>query len=75
MVKSFGVVPLTWTVAPTFTEAPVVVKLAWRAVTAVPKGTETKMAVPVMVPAAAGETMLNAVMSLAGLSRTVTVTV
>jgi hypothetical protein len=74
-VKSLTVAPFTCTVEPTFTAAPVVVKLATRAVTLVPKGTVTPMRVPTMVPTAAGETMLKAVISFAGSSDSSTVIV
>ena len=66
LVKLFGVVPLTCVVAPTRTDAPVVVKLATSAVTFVPNGTVTAILVPVITPTADGLVKLNAVISLAG---------
>ena len=42
-MKSLGVVPLSWTVPRTLTAVPVVVKVATRAVTEVPKGTVRAM--------------------------------
>jgi hypothetical protein len=66
-VKLLAVVPLTWGVPPTATEAPVVVKVATRAVTLVPKGTVSAMVegVPsVMTLLTAGDTKLKAVMAL-----------
>lgn len=63
--KSFAVVPLTWTVEPTLTEAPVVVKLATRAFTAVPVGTVTAMLVPLIEPVAEGEAKPKEVIAFA----------
>ena len=64
--------------APTVTDAPVVVKVATRAVTLVPDGTVRAMvcAVSLMVPVTAGDSpeKLKAVMALAELRATVTVT-
>jgi hypothetical protein len=66
-VKSFGVFPLACAALPTFTPAPVVVKVAIKAVTFVPNGTVTAMvfAFSSMVPVAAGLVSENAVMALA----------
>jgi hypothetical protein len=64
-VKSFGVVPLTCTVDPTFTLAPVVENAATSAVTFVPNGTVTVIvfAFSLIVPVAAGLVNENAVMA------------
>jgi hypothetical protein len=67
LVKSLAVAPLVWTVEPTFIEAPVVVKLATKAVTFVPNGTVTAMPVPAMVPVDAGLVSENAVIAFAEL--------
>jgi hypothetical protein len=75
LVKSFVVVPLVWSVDPTCTLAPVVENVATRAVTlGVLNGMVTVMAVPIIVLVSwpASE---YAVMSLAELGATVTVTV
>ena len=67
LVKSFGVVPLTCTIFPTFTAAPVVVNVAIRAVTSVPYGTVTEMvlAFSSMTPVADGLVNEKAVMAFA----------
>ena len=70
-----AVVPLTCGVTPTFTDEPVVVKVATSAVTFVPKGTVTAMLVPVITPVAAGVVKPKAVISFAGFGPNVTVTV
>jgi len=67
-VKSLAVTPLVWIVEPIFTETPVVVKFATKAVTLVPNGTVTAIAVPVMVPVDAGLVKENAVISFVGLN-------
>ena len=54
-VKLFAVVPLVCVVAPTATEAPVVVNEATRAVTSVPFGTVTAMLVPEITPVPSGK--------------------
>ncbi len=61
--KLFAVDPLTWTVDPTFTEAPVVVNVATSPAGFVPAGNETAMvlAPSLMVPAV--PRMENAVMA------------
>src|SRR5512143_2617814 len=66
-VKSFGVMPLTCTVEPTFTLAPVVVNVATSDVTFVPNGTVTVIvfAFSSIVPVAAGLVNENAVMAFA----------
>ena len=73
-VKLLAVVPLACVVVLTFTDAPVVVKVATRAVTFVPKGTVTAILVSVITPTATGLVKLKAVISFAGLAATVTVT-
>jgi hypothetical protein len=69
--------PLVWTVEPTLTEVPVVVKFATKAVTFVLYGTVTAIecVASVIVPVAGGETMLKAVIALLEAGATVTVTV
>ena len=68
--KLLAVVPLTCIVLPTLTDAPVVVKVAAKAVTSVPNGTVAEIVVPLMVPATVDEraalasVKLNAVISL-----------
>jgi hypothetical protein len=76
-VKSFGVVPLTWTVLPTFTLAPVVTNVATSAVTFVPYGIDTEIvfAPSLIVPVAAGLVKENAVIAFAVFEATVTVTI
>jgi hypothetical protein len=65
-VKLFAVVPLTWTVEPTFTAAPVVVNVAINAVTFVPFGTvmETVFAFSSIIPVEAGLEKEKTVMAL-----------
>ena len=76
MVKLFDVVPLACGVTPTFTDEPVVVKVATSALTFVPKGTVTVILVPLITPIAAGVVKPKAVISLfAGFTAIVTVTV
>gem|GEM_PF-3608673 len=75
LVKSFDVVPLVCATAPTLTPVPVVVNVATRAVTFVPFGmiTDRVFADSFIVPATPASEY--AVMALAELGATVTVTV
>ena len=76
-IKSFGVVPLTCKVVPTFTLAPVVANDAIRAVTIVPFGTVTEIVfvISLITPVATGLENEKAVIVLAELAAIVTVTV
>ena len=61
-----AVAPLVWMAEPTLTEAPVVVNVAIKAVTSVPKGTvkATVFADSLIVPVTAGLIKLKAVKAL-----------
>ena len=71
LLKLLAVVPLVCVTAPTLTDAPVVVKVATRAVRSVPNGTVTAIVLPLSLTVPL-PSMVKAVIALAGLAATLT---